>query len=833
MKKLPHQVWNWVQNFRWIIVISMITYLLVAALDVYFQVWNSPRTQATTLSMDSGIDLHILTPQTLTFDGQRHQGRITLSIKSRENFNPISPPLFAGTKSLAPENQLDSSSVISTPDVDNDPFMNFCSGIIDMPSILTIAPDTPVISPDDEGDERLNELIGEEKSFLITGTEGILFITSDGISFTPIITLSLTSNITEASFIVEHAVMANTPPSASMSLVSLDNQQFYPNVTKIDLEVIQSFYRRKFIEIALALGSFFPLLAAFLGYLYQEQAEREQKRKAQEAKREQEQQNLEVYLKQISDQIKNAPVEEVLPLIQPWTNLASSLTKPTTELHIQVRAVREAIQKVVTGDVKVLADPDSGWIAEAHAVVQNFKGSLAKEDIQIIDDLFFVAKDLSLSQTNRLEKLEHTFVDAYLHGVYLNAAWSRLANEVKQNVLCDVSSDTQIEVLQQILWGIYTCDEQITMADSFSLRKELGEWYILQDIPEDRRSSLRVPAPCSEFFGVIDSIAGKRIEDSGTELNPGLLEWCSNLQKDRRSMAARFKTQVRVRNSLWPISETTQDGDANYDYKYAHYDANASKQWDEIINKLNVDGHQYVAAGKGSGKSWLRIRFEKMFEDPDWPDHATILPVFYFPPVELLYKIGNRNFLYQSFARSIANCLVAVLLESYAFEEWEIQQISPFLSQYDYEVPLGAASLASPTPAGADLDSFYGNKAQNYRLGQIREAIHQAKRRYPQPGKAAASQILRDVQIVVNTAGFERVYLLVDNLQSKNLQLKQEERIWSVLRSAEVGVELQRHHIYLKMFGISPGEVEGWIKSETISNPITGADLHIFRLNRS
>lgn len=111
--------------------------------------------------------------------------------------------------------------------------MAFCLSEMGVIPTSTLIPPAATDVADEKGDQSNGSVVDQEWSFLVSSSEGALLITSDGVSFTPIITLSVSSSITEASFLIEHAALPNTPAHVQIDLEDRSNRQPYQNVARI------------------------------------------------------------------------------------------------------------------------------------------------------------------------------------------------------------------------------------------------------------------------------------------------------------------------------------------------------------------------------------------------------------------------------------------------------------------------------------------------------------------------------------------------------------------------------------------------------------------------
>ncbi|MBX3054352.1 MAG: hypothetical protein KF753_22960 [Caldilineaceae bacterium] len=788
-------------------------YLVFAICGALFQIADTPRSLIKEIALNnSNVKLHIQSPEILTRDGQRRQGRIAFSLR------PFTEPddtftVTSAATTVLPTPAANTVLPISTQSITRTPcsrYMTFCLNEMGKTSAsaLTPSPATDTTEQDEEEPSNTNSEV-QEWSFLVQSTEGVLPITSDGISFTPIITLSLSSSITEASFLVEHAALADAPYEAEFDLEDRNNKHFYRTVAQVSLESRWQFFWRRFRDIAVSLGSILGLIGVVFAYLIQDQNDRKGREEAN--------------LRHIAERLPLAEPDEIPHLIQRWVVSVNVLSQASLEVRKQVKEIRETCQNLYRHNLTVLNLNNEVWIEELYEAIHRLEKDIDPEDIHIINDLRTVFSTLHAPPGIRLRETTYIFSDAYLFGIYLNFLWSGMSTDERQTalerlqLLVEDNPDNSNLIWQEALWGIYACDEQIdTMKARQSLRKELGDWYSNLDVPEDKRSGALIPSPGNQFFTTtIDLIAG----GNGQGVDVDLIEWCQTMQNERNHKKSHWQTMQRIRESLWPIAAATgiPREDANYDFSSPSDEA---EYWNEAIELLKEPYHHYIQGESNSGKSWLRIYFENTV----WSDNATFLPTFYFPPRELLYRVKNRIFLYRSFAQSIANCLVAALLESSTIKEEEILNLGPFLARYGYSVPLGKASLAVPTSPVADLDRYYANKWQSFRLAQIREATHRAQKRELLTDEASPIQILSDVNIAIDQAGFSRVYLLIDNLPPR-----QEEKIWPRLQLTEIGEELNRFEIYLKIFGRSPVPVKEWSKIHEVINPVTQDPIAIYQ----
>jgi hypothetical protein len=439
--------------------------------------------------------------------------------------------------------------------------------------------------------------------------------------------------------------------------------------------------------------------------------------------------------------------------------------------------------------------------------------------IHQFDDLEFVTKHLrgiKLPET-------HKFVDAELFGLYINLRWAeRDARKlVEQGIeyLQEQTADTP-KLYANILWGSIRA-EQFVFSGASSLLKTLRQDYVTgkhQDTGYDNGLSKW----WTELLKVIDIVDHDK---------PELDRWCQEVRREKdkykSSLIEPIVNSIKSigdwqpkRRVLWPLelpNDNNRRPDANYDFPslaeriddaaiQAVYDLNNSSTttkvsvFDICRDYLSQHTHHLVAGHHRSGKTWLRLYLEYFSLMTD----DRLLPLFYFTSATVAYQTTEVEIV-QNLARSVANQLFATLLVRSANatsinDPWRASRMAiiPFLRRYGYTLPSNHDSLAQPIPPRQllDIEMAYGKSYLAALYTPMKEAINAVPvTEYTIPSVA---EIFEDIQRAIELAGYQQIFVLVDNWE--DLPAVPRQRLLQHLLQPSLLQQLSQHGIFLKLF---------------------------------
>lgn len=515
------------------------------------------------------------------------------------------------------------------------------------------------------------------------------------------------------------------------------------------------------------------------------------------------------------------PRKKTLTAIEQWLNQVVQIS-PNLLSHPRLQAPL----------IRIYPSVVEKFVSYARENLQNFKNPESKEceiqdrldllfqsfanpdpDIrQFLDDLKFVVAYLFHAEAFQT----HDFVDAVLAGAYANLAWGEETRrgEVTQ-LLEDLPKDVHVEadVYRELLMGAFTCDQTVqTMQHQLpTLLSEVADDYVTQRY----RKIYRDTYPWWEgMISVIDAIDPTK---------PELAHWC----EARRNEKARYEhNKQRIerglppRRLLWPLElsdDANKSPDANYSFppvvekvddiasqtSYSLSSFSASRKisaFDICQDYLSQHNHHLVTGNRRAGKTWLRLYLEYFSFMTD----EKLLPLFYFAPASLAFQTSVVEII-QNLARSVANHLFADLLvrsgnRTPTSDPWRASRVAivPFLQRYGYGLPSNEDSLAQPIPLKQllDIDMAYGKSYLASVYTPMKEAIDAVP--FANQPTPTVDEILDDIQRAIELAGYQRIFVLVDNWDE--LQAIPRRRLLGYLLDPHLLSQLSQRGIFLKLF---------------------------------
>jgi hypothetical protein len=821
---------SWVSEL-WILVkeskplhLALIAYLLLSIAQAWHQQRSTPATQEDILDFPrQQVALHVRYPVKLTQDGDRQRGLITLRLSPAPLPAASTTPTPTLTMAITATNALTgagivSPSILATATVSSSP----------LPATLSPNPATLILTSTLTGTVPVTAssvTTSGVYTFFLSASPELIFVNREGVAYSPVVTFSLTDNSQETSVFVQHARLWAGAGEGKITATHALDAQLGVIGLPIALEDRPQLGLRKFFEMVLSPSG--GALVILIG-LALEQLRKDMERRAEEEK---EWKATAERGEQLQYAIQNATNNEIVAKIEDWSSHVTRIVTQQRTISNLQQNIRQTSTKIILAFVEHSKEQLHGLGAKNDEQLtlgkrlQLLRELEAESDaMQRLDDLDLVLAYLYRNVQPEKQFLEkYSFIDSYLAGYYINCCWSGSSD---QNVLCQLldkmvaNNAENPAFFRELVYGIFRSEPSPPPKVS-SLRQELAYFYVTGESLNKNASNPYINRIWWNLLHwTIDQIAG---ETRNMSENSHLYEWCVSLQSEKiqyEDLQQRQQYGQTIIRPVWPLVKVSKETvrDANYDFSVpVNYVPDGAESpiglpgtsthnrlfsEDEICENLTEKKHQVITGKKGAGKTWLRLYFERHL----WQIGDNSLPVFYYLPSSALYRQDDKALL-NCLARCVANQLFAYLLDKSQpyFLDQDGTRISrnsltPFFQEYGYHVPMGDECLAQPIPLKEklDIDVAYGTSFLSATYSQIQQAISNAASAEERRLAPSPAQTPKDVQNAIQTARFDDVFVLIDNLDEVPHQPRSS--LLMRLLTPEMANLLKHHRIFLKIF---------------------------------
>lgn len=677
----------------------------------------------------------------------------------------------------------------------------------------------------------------EPQAFILQPSPELVFLTQEGIAYTPHITL--TGGV-ETSVVVANSVLAGAN-EGQIEVVHLPDSE--TKELSINLERWWGAVRRKLLSILLApaTGTLLALVAIVVRQ-FQKREEQEKEEKKEKEKREVEikVKNFEAFKERL-----NSSSRDSFEDAQEWLEFSKKTFErgnPPLEVRSEIEEIHKKRFEVLFESFKDRYSWNENVIRRYFELLTHFQNvpyiQLDDANVNQIRDL----QNLLRAARGKAIGIEvHIASEPMLLGGITELLWDQSfrQNEVERWLETAYKSNDADNFSKMILTGAAKVDAaQSTGQTAYSFLDELGREFVEQQnsayvASEQGGTEQKSTTIKSEWKQALLNF----IKD-GEPSTPVLKKWTDSRRKEREQNEERRKSGLPfVPRELWPLktieSSRTQN-DANYDfpkisargeagekplYQLADgTEADAFKVCDEY---LTLPNHHLMYGSQGAGKSWLRLYFDYYVLDAQTQVGDAVV-TFYFPPASLLYR-ANEFHITKSLSHSIAHFFFVTTLLSRDSWQMDCSVLAPLFAQYEYQLPFESNSLVDPSPPleQLNLETFFKQSYQRPKYEEMKQIVDAVKHDFSRP-PTSTDNILREVKVAREYLGYKQLFVLVDNLD--HLTPESRSALLTQLLKPNLLDQLAACGIYLKVFVTDiPQEVQSHFeKCATIEREAAG-----------